>query len=105
MADITFKRGDSFSMAVAYKENNVAAPLPTTITSNVRSSRQTLTEALTVSRDNESGGLFTLTATPTDTAEWPIGTLYCDIEYTYSDGSVYSTDTFTIEVVQDITYA
>lgn len=41
-----------------------------------------------------------------DTAAWPIGSFYCDIQFSddSSPPQVISTQTFTVKVVQDVTH-
>lgn len=39
----------------------------------------------------------------TNTDNWPVGLLYCDIQYTTLSGQKVSTETFNINVIQGIT--
>lgn len=55
---------------------------------------------LTVTPDNLSEGRYVLSAD--DTADFPIGTLNCDIKYT-AGGIVTYTDTFYVEVLERVT--
>jgi hypothetical protein len=45
----------------------------------------------------------TLTVDPTDTADLAVGVYLSDLEITYPDGTVDSTETFKLEVEADIT--
>lgn len=114
MANITIKRGDTFSvLCQRVDENNSPLSLSGyTITSKVESVSG-FTQTLTVTVVNSTLGQFSINATATETASWPVfqgidgttssmNTLYCDIQYTASP-YVESTDTFAIYVVEDIT--
>lgn len=48
-------------------------------------------------------GLFSLRATPAQTAAWPVGALTGDIQYTDASGRVMSTRTFTLPCLEDVT--
>jgi hypothetical protein len=55
---------------------------------------------LTVTEDDLSLGIYTLSAT--STATFPVGTLYCDIKYTTGGIVVYS-NTFEVKVIAKVT--
>jgi hypothetical protein len=97
-----FKRGDTFVLVCTYKTDNVPTPIfGKTIVSQIRNSAGNLIANLDVEADDEDPAKFTLTP-DTDTAEWPLGVLLCDIEIT-GDDIVRSTQTIEIPVVKDIT--
>jgi hypothetical protein len=50
-----------------------------------------------------SAGRFSLCATPSHTAAWPVGTLVGDIQYTDPSGRVMSTRTFRLSCLEDVT--
>ena len=52
---------------------------------------------MTVTKSSDS---FTLQGS---TANWPVGVLQCDIQYTTDAGVVISTETFNITTIQDVT--
>ncbi len=102
MTTITFKRGDTLSLAGTYKVEGVAASVSAmTISSQVRTFSGDLVQDLTVVK-TAGTGTFTLSATAVQTAEWSLSTLKCDIEFSLS-GVVQSTETFSISVQEDIT--
>jgi hypothetical protein len=99
-----FKRGDTFALVCIYKVDGV----PTSIAgfdvrSQLRRTNKTLVADFTANIANQSTdpGKFTLTP-DTDTEDWPIETLVCDIEISQA-GTIRSTQTFAVPVVRDIT--
>lgn len=121
MSRIYLKLGDTFSAALAYK---FAAPGEVPVYADltgvsVRAQvRKVVGNALVSSlvytmltQDDPPPvgtlGKYTLSKAYDDitdgTALWPIGIHRCDIEYTFTDGSRSSTETFEIEVLQDVT--
>lgn len=97
------KRGDSFLMACVYKEGNEPYDVTNfTIRSQVRSSSDELVQELTVTKADQSTdpGAFVLSAGVIDS--WPVDLLRCDIEFS-EEGTVRSTQTFMIPVVEDVT--
>ena len=102
MAQIRFKRGDTFTLTCTYKVDGV----PTSVTSididsQIRDNRGALVQDLAVTKLVGTGE-FTLIATATETAEWPVSVLRCDVQFS-KGGSVRSTQTFDISVAEDIT--
>jgi hypothetical protein len=97
------KRGDSFLMACVYKVGGVAADVTNyAIRSQVRNSSDELVQELTVTKADQSTdkGKFILSAGVI--GAWPIDLLRCDIEFS-EEGTVRSTQTFLIPVVEDVT--
>jgi hypothetical protein len=107
MADITHKRGDTFTMAITATDSTGAAIDLTdfTLASQVRKADEvrTLVENLTATVTDATAGAFTLSATATQTALWPIETLLHDVQFTQPDGAVWSSPTDRIRIVEDIT--
>lgn len=103
MKSITnFKRGDTFSLACVYKVDGVATSVTAfDIDSQLRDSKDNLIQTLTVTKLPGTGS-FTLTATATDTTNWPVSVLKCDLQFSES-GTVRSTETFNVVVVNEIT--
>ena len=102
-ATITHKQGDDFEIVVNYTESSVAEDVTTwTITSQIRNGTD-LVESLTITKTNPIGGVFSMTALPAATALWPIGDLSMDIQFIDDAGKVFSTETFTLVVVGDVT--
>ena len=102
MAQINFKRGDTFTLTCTYKVNGVATSVADIdIDSQIRNQRDALIADLTVTKLSGTGQ-FTLVATATQTAMWPVNVLRCDIQFSQG-GMVRSTQTIDISVLEDIT--
>lgn len=102
MAQIKFKRGDTFNLTCTYKVDGVPSSVADIdIDSQIRNQRDSLVEDLTVTKLVGTGE-FTLSATANETSLWPITVLRCDIQFSHG-GSVRSTQTFEISVLEDIT--
>lgn len=100
---IPFKRGDTFLVEASVSDGEDPQDLTGwTIRSHVRN-RTTLVAELTVVVVDALLGTFRLTCAPEDTALWPCKELDCDIEYTTASDQVVSSETFVIEVIEDIT--
>lgn len=100
MQKLPFKRGDSFSL-LGTVDGDVTG---WTIASQIRTSAGALVATLTAAVTSASADLsvYTLTA-PGPTTAWPIEDLRCDIQYTTGAGIIDSTETFVIQMVEDIT--
>ena len=102
MAQIRFKRGDTFSLSCTYKVDGVPTSVSSIdIDSQIRDNRGSLVQNLTVTKLVNTGE-FTLIATATETAEWPVSVLRCDVQFSQG-GTVRSTQTIDISVLEDIT--
>ena len=98
------KRGDTFSLACAWKQSGAAAPITGfTITAQIRKkSGMELVAALSVVNRNDAAGTFTLVPVVSDTNDWPIGSLICDLQIT-NGSTIRSSDSFLIPVIEDVT--
>jgi len=104
MATITHKRGDTFELSCNLENEGADVDITNfTITSQIRQQDDTLLQALTVTKTDAANGLFTLSATATQTEAWEPANYDCDIEFIDGSGDVYSSQTFTVTVVKDIT--
>lgn len=102
MNQIQFKRGDTFLLTCTYKDGGVATSVASLdIDSQIRNNLKALVQELTVTK-SQNTGVFTLSATAEETADWPVSVLRCDVQFS-EDGEVKSTQTFYITVVEDIT--
>jgi len=102
MAQIRFKRGDTFTLSCVYKVDNVPSDVTNVqIKSQVRNRRYELIQELTVVKSGDVGE-FSLSASSADTTIWPVKILYCDVQFTV-DGIVRSSQTFEINVIEEIT--
>ncbi len=95
---LRFKRGDTVTMDVADTDNNLVGA---TVEAAVMLG--SFYEALTVSNFDDAAGTYTLSATAAATAKWPIGSLDCDIKYTFSAGDIDHTNTFQIQINNRVT--
>jgi len=104
---ITFKRGDTLSLSC---QRLTAVPasfslIGYTVAAMVRNGG--FSQSLTVTISAPATGSFTLSQTAANTALWPVSDedndsiMYCDIQFT--SGGVESTETFKIDVREDIT--
>jgi hypothetical protein len=100
--EILHKRGDTWHKQCTFLDDD-DQPFPLAgyqINSEIRTLTGTLIDTFVVTITNSPNGEFRLGPQPTD--DWPINTLQCDIEYTVG-GVIFSTETFFINVQQDIT--
>lgn len=114
MNTLAIKKGDTFS-ALCQRVDQNGNPVNIsgyTITSRVRSTTG-FSGNLTVVVVTPAQGQFSINATATATASWPVcksidGTiteknfLYCDVQYV-SGSTVESSETFTLQVFEDVT--
>jgi len=104
MASISHKRGDTLEWVVTLTQDGSAVDISGwTISSDVRNG-DTLIQSLTVAITDGANGVFSLSATPTETASWTLGTHSVDIELIDDSDFVVSSSTFTLTLVKDITY-
>ena len=104
MTQVTHKRGDTLRIVCQLQDDD-QAPINIaglTIASQIRQSNDRLVSNLDVTVLDAVLGKFELSA---DTDEWPTGRHLCDIEYTQANGDVFSTVTFDVLVLRDITRA
>lgn len=102
MANITHKRGDTLEWVITLTDNGNAVNISTwTIRSHVRQGA-TLTQSLTVTKTDSANGIFSLTATAAQTTSWSIGSHSVDVEFTDNSSNVFSTETFTLKILEDI---
>jgi hypothetical protein len=104
MATITHKQGDTLDWVLTLSELGSPVDITSfTILAQIRNS-DTLIASLTVVVVDAANGLFALRATPAQTDTWAAGTHSCDIEFTDGSGNVFSTETFTVVILEDITH-
>jgi len=100
---INFKRGDTFSLSCT-RVNSAGEAVDITgltLTSQVRS--DAFVDDLTTAIVSGAAGTFTLSATATDSAAWPIAKLNCDVRFV--GDATETTETFIINNVAEITRA
>lgn len=104
MATFTHKQGDSFEWAITLYENDVTVDITLwSIRAQIRNN-DTLIASLTVTKTDAVNGEFALTATPAQTDSWSAGNHKCDIEFTDGSNEVFSTETFDVVVLEDISH-
>lgn len=102
---IAHKRGDTFSASGVW-EDPPGTPLDLTgytlACRLVHTSGQTQDVIVTV--DDAPNGVFSLSLSAAQTSSMPVGTWRGDVERTHdASGTVKSTDTFVVEIVEDYT--
>lgn len=104
MATINLKQGDTVDWVVTLNEGGIAVDITSwSIRAQIRSG-DTLIFNLTVTIIDAVNGQFRLSATPAQTDTWSAGSQSCDIEFTDDSGNVFSTETFTVVVIEDISH-
>jgi hypothetical protein len=104
---IEIKRGDTYSLDDQLViDDGLNTPFPLTgytLRSHVRDASKALITTCTCTVTNALLGTYKVSCTPIDTATWVVGQLFTDIEFTAADGFKFSTETFTINVIEDQT--
>jgi len=104
MATITHKQGDTLDWVITLTENGETVDISAwSIRAQIRTG-DTLIFNLTVTIVNAATGLFRLSATAAETDAWPAGSHSCDIEFTDAASIVFSTETFTAVIIEDVTH-
>lgn len=104
MATITHKQGDTLEWVIALTEGGSAVDISDwSIRAQIRQN-DTLIATLTTTVTNSSGGVFSLSATKTATDSWAAGNHSCDIEFTDNTNDVFSTETFVVTIIEDISH-
>lgn len=101
---INIKRGDTYELSGTLTDDQ-GSPINLTgwqIASQIRTQDGTLVAVLVPVVDNAAEGAYRLTF-PGDNSTWPVGFHHQDVEYTDSQGKRISTETITVNVVEDIT--
>lgn len=110
MESLNHKQGDTLTITGTWTDSSgvVIDLTGYTIASQVRVvTGTTFVDDLTAAIVSAAEGSFSVSATATQTALWPItkgqyGRTYCDIQFSKA-GVVVSSDTFEIVVLRDIT--
>ena len=104
MATITHKQGDTLDWVITLTDGGVAVDLTSwSIRAQIRSG-DTLIASLTVTVVSAATGLFRLSATPVQTDAWSAGQHSCDIEFVDDSSNVFSTETFTVTILEDVSH-
>lgn len=104
MSSVTHKQGDTFEWIVTLTDDQ----LPVDITSwGIRAqirNNDTLVATLTITKTDPTNGVFTASATAAQTDTWAAGSHRCDIEFTDDNSVVLSTNTFEVNILEDISH-
>lgn len=106
---IKHKRGDTFvkQSTICYVDSN-GAKTPVDLSDVEISAQVRLNDALVTDLTaiviDAAGGVYKLLATASETSTWQCKTHQIDIQFTFSDGRVMSTETFDINVIKDVTH-
>ena len=104
MATINHKQGDTLDWVITLTEGGTAVDITSwTIRAQIRAG-DTLIASLTVTVVNAASGLFRLSATAGQTDSWSAGSHSCDVEFTDDNSIVFSTETFTVSILEDISH-
>lgn len=99
----TVKRGDTLTLDCTRTDSAGNAVSLTGVTGAAKMRSRRGTEiTLTFAVVSAPAGTFTLSATAAATATWETGAYLCDVEFT-AGAVVASTDTFSVNVIGDIT--
>lgn len=101
----TFKRGDYFSFTMELIDEALETPLTGAAASLAcqfrKSADASLIESLVISETATPGTYLFET---TDTTDYPLGVILCDVEYTDGDSHVTTSPTMSVTVEGDITH-
>lgn len=99
-----FKRGDTFSLTCTYKQGGAPYNLTNiAIKCQIREATNLVTELTPIKANQTTNpGVFVLVPESSNTAQWPLGNLLCDIQFTEA-GAVRSTETFYVQIVEQVT--
>ena len=104
MATITHKQGDTLDWVITLTDGGTEVDVTSwTIRAQIRAG-DTLISSLTLTLVDAANGLFRLSATAAATDTWSAGNHSCDIEFTDDSSNVFSTETFTVVIVEDISH-
>lgn len=104
MTSLRHKQGDSFEWVVTLTDDQEPVDITSwSIRAHIRNN-DTLVAALTITKTDPTGGVFTASATAAQTDTWTAGDHKCDIEFTDASSVVLSTDTFDVSILEDISH-
>lgn len=108
MSVLTVKRGDTWRMVLSYKDNT-GSPIDLTSCTARLQVRNKRSDQLLLDLDTTDGltidaAAGTVTVRYDLPADLELGTHEFDLEMTYADGTIESTETMQLRVIEDITY-
>ena len=97
------KQGTTFSIYLDYSFNAIAEVFPATdLSAQVRTGNNEFLTQLAIVADGVVPGRYNASATPAQTASWPVGQVFFDVKRT-SGGVTTRTDTVAIPVARKVT--
>ena len=105
MATFKVKRGDDLEIIAIVSLDGSIVDLTGWIVRCQARLKDELIHEFTVEIPDPAGGQVNISAPAAITEGWAVGTMESDIELVDDEGKKTSTDTFTIEVIKDITRA
>ena len=106
MANISIKRGDTFSRACTYKRDGVPFDLTgAVIVAIIRDAAGGVVDSLDVPIPSQTGinvGGYFLRKNYTATAAWPVGAHRFNIRYTFPDGTRVTSETINLTVEKEL---
>ena len=108
MPTFTLKRGDTWSQTFTWKQGSETGD-PLDLTGcNARCHLRDRSDALIAVVDgyltvDGAVGTVAVNVPAFETTEFPVGKLLFDIELTFPDGTVQSTETMALKVLEDVT--
>lgn len=101
---IFIKRGGTLVLDCTLRQRGAAVPIAGwQIDCWLRGPGGRLVQQLAVAITDAAAGGYRLSATPAQTAAWPVGKLVGDIRYRDDAGRVMHTATFTVDVIDAVT--
>lgn len=101
MAQLDFKRGDTFILEATAKDGDTGKDLTGwTIEASARFANRLVCNFFVTFLDR-AAGVFQITAPPTN--QWPVGLIDSDIKYISPTGQVIHTETFQINCILGVT--
>ena len=101
---LSLKRGGSLRLQCQLQADGEGVPITSwQIDCWLRTPQGRQVAALTVQQTNSAQGRYDLSAEPSQTRVWPLGTLLADVRYRDPSGRVMHTCTFTVLVLDAIT--
>lgn len=102
MNTVNHKRGDTFSFSAVFAVDGVAVTgLANKLKCQVRTRKDVLVAEMTITESATPGTYIFIVA---DTADWPLGELYYDIQMTDDAGIITSSETVAVLVEKDVTH-
>jgi hypothetical protein len=101
---VVIKRGDTLNLHCAVRVGSDSqSTVGWEIESWIRDRSAVKVHDFEVTRIDDTKGRYDIKASASETINWPVGDLNCDIRYQFPDDVVVRTHTFTIRVVDSVT--